>query len=297
MSFKYGVSANLKLVAVADGSWSLFKLESPDDTTVELNIASDSLCLSSLSFDTSSSEASILSCTSTLVLFAGISKSPREIVLILWDLQYSVVLASQTLPLPSQSSSNNEPVALQLLPASSSHVFLVISPTPRKRSNGGALKSSVFLVPVTAGKSTIANAMGCASAGAQWVAAEDVSSSKHSSTQIELLASIQKSIEAGRPEAASKTFLAWIAKATETSEEKVCHLLLKSFRSGLIEVTSESALGILVRQRYSCHRSPTHYHRVECNLSIRYYTSTVGSSSDKCWHGPYWPAQMSTCAT
>jgi hypothetical protein len=228
-------------LAVLDGSWHFFKLESFDDTSLELNQVVEPLSLASLSFLTASAveEVSLLARGSSLVLLASVSKTPtREIVLLLWDLQYSVLLSSQSLPIPPQTSKENEHISLKLVSASSaSQTVLIVSPSSKKPlSKGSNLKSSVIAVPLTVpAHSTIANAMGRATAGAPWLASSGASgqiesnnagvpeSSSFSTRQKKLLIEMRKAMEQNRPQAANTAFFDWEKKegnAKGSSSEK-----------------------------------------------------------------------------
>lgn len=219
------IGPTTNLYSGQNGSWHLYQLESIDGKTMELNAVADPLHLVALSFIEASSppleEVSILSCGSSLVLLAGIIKSPtREIVLLLWDLQYSVLLASQTFSLPSQSSNDKTPIVLELVEGSASQILLLVSPSRKSLEIANALRSSILVVPVTAPPtSTIANAMGRASAGAQWLASESGTStsvadakpdsSSFDTAQKKLLVEMQSAVEQNRPQAANATFFEW----------------------------------------------------------------------------------------
>lgn len=167
------------------GKWLLFQLQTVASSLL-LRPLPDSLHLTSLSFISSStsaspfsSEISILSLNTSHVLLAGIASSPShpELVLLLWDLQYPVLLASQTLPIPSTlSRSKKRGVQITLSGSQKSaragQVLLVLSPQlASSETNEADSRSSVLVVPVNVPPtSTIANAMGKAAAGAKWMA-------------------------------------------------------------------------------------------------------------------------------
>ncbi|TFY73214.1 hypothetical protein EWM64_g10798, partial [Hericium alpestre] len=98
-----------------DGTLQSFALES-FDKTLSLRRTSTSLRLHRFSFisqeaptDRSASEISLLSLGASFVLLAGITTThPPELTLLLWDLQYSVVLAVHSLPIPSSLSHTKE---------------------------------------------------------------------------------------------------------------------------------------------------------------------------------------------
>lgn len=196
---------------------------------------SESLHLSSLSAflpsKKPSQEISLLSLGSSFVLLAGLTKtSPREVIFLLWDLQYSVLLASHTMPVPStlvQAEKSGLILELAGTEGTSSQATLVLTPAvpPKNASKSGdtsaALRSTVLVVPYTLpATSTIAGAMGQASASSKWLAKQspkDVASdlgtgSGIDKTQAALLRTMRTSVEQNRPEAASTAFFEWAEK-------------------------------------------------------------------------------------
>ncbi|KAF8345593.1 hypothetical protein F5887DRAFT_965799 [Amanita rubescens] len=160
----------------------------------------------------------LLPLTSTHVLLAGISSSSTEIVIHIWDLQYSVLLVSHILSIPSSISSfSPQTISITLLPslpAASSQAALIDSQ---------ALLISIFLflpVPyVVPRASTIANAMGRASVSAQWIAPredderneidDDVMYSGMDKSRKEVLKEMSDAMEGKRPQAANDAFFKW----------------------------------------------------------------------------------------
>ncbi|KAJ7601002.1 hypothetical protein C8J56DRAFT_911837 [Mycena floridula] len=203
-----------------DASWHCYQLECRDTFAIEVNAVADPMRLGALSFVTLPSqrggEVSLLSCGSSIVLLAAVTATPtRDIVLLLWDMQYSVLLASQVFALPSRSSDEKTGVSLELIPATQSHVLLIITPASGKRqTTASSLRSSILVIPIKSpSKSTIANAMGRASAGAPWLASElEVSGSRstpYDAGQIKLLADMRSAVQQNRPQAANESFFEW----------------------------------------------------------------------------------------
>lgn len=117
-----------------------------------------SLAASASAFAASST--SLLALNSSHVVLALLAPK-AEISLLLWDLQYGVLLASQSLPLPS-SLSEEGGISLKLRGATDTQSLLVLS---------GEARSVVLAVPVTVPPtSTIAAAMGRADATKAWLA-------------------------------------------------------------------------------------------------------------------------------
>lgn len=178
----------------------------------------------------------MLSLGSSHVLLAGITQNPtREITLLLWDLQYSVLLASQTLPIPSALSQSNEnTIKFNLVVANASQALLVLTPNvpsshrKSQASTSSPSRSSVLVVPFTVpATSTIANAMGRASSGAKWFAQPNASASlappnqaKYDQARMKLLDTMRSAMGQNRPQAASVAFFEW-EKREKAASEKV----------------------------------------------------------------------------
>jgi hypothetical protein len=194
------------------GSLSLLPISSP-------------LRLAGLSFIESTSEAaafhsspravSILSLGSSLVLLcSGITQS-QDLVLLLWDLRYSVILASHRFSIPAKLSTSKGSVSLALIPAVNTLALLSVSSGLLNKAQ--KTSSAVLAVPVTApATSTIANAMGRASSSAKWLAKSDSLSNGHvpyarfDSDRRDLLDKLKAALRQKRPEAADSAFFEWL---------------------------------------------------------------------------------------
>ncbi|KAJ3884999.1 hypothetical protein GG344DRAFT_59887 [Lentinula edodes] len=215
-------------VLLKDGTWSSFELKRSDDTLYLHSL--DNIQLTSLSFISSdSAEASILALGSSHVLLAGLtgSTSNREVVLLFWDLSFSVLLASRTLPLPPYIT--NEKVSITLVGAlSSSNVLLLVSPTSvisgRRQSQGqSSSSSSVWVVPVTVPpSSSIANAIGRAAAAMPWLAVSDAQGDSHDAVRTKLVNEMRSAMDRNQPENANNAFFEWEKQAVlENSQDKL----------------------------------------------------------------------------
>lgn len=223
-----------------DGSWHSFQLESRDGDSVILSSAAETFRLTGLSFISSmqtNEDISLLSLGSSHVLLAAVSKSPTaEIVLLLWDLQYSVLLASNTLPIPSSlAQSKDVTIKLTLIQTSSSQAILLLSPSSSshsRKSQTSASRSSVLVVPFTVPAiSTIANAMGRGFVGAKWIELVASSSSTslsppaHDVARNKVLATMTTAMQQNLPQAANVAFFEWEkrekAAATKSSDVAV----------------------------------------------------------------------------
>ncbi|KAK7467596.1 hypothetical protein VKT23_004649 [Stygiomarasmius scandens] len=126
----------------SDGTWSSSQLSSSPfnlypvpETTLRLSISPQSL----------------LPLNTSHVLLAAHNNS--GIVLLLWDLAFSVLLASRTIP------SSTAPTSLSLIDATESGHILLVTQSNKSRS-------SILAIPITVpASSTVANALGKAGAG------------------------------------------------------------------------------------------------------------------------------------
>jgi hypothetical protein len=208
----------------SDGQWRSFELGLTPPGTLSLLPISSPLRLAGLSFIENSSEATALhhnaravstfSLGSSLVLLCGVVLQSRDLVLLLWDLRYSVVLASHCFPIPANLSTSKG-ISLDLVPALNTLVLLSVSSGLPDRST--KLFSAVFVVPVTApSTSTIANAMGRASSSAKWLAKPHAVSNGHTPdtpfdrNRRDLLDKLRSAIRQNRPGAADSAFFDWL---------------------------------------------------------------------------------------
>jgi hypothetical protein len=259
---------------VADGVWNSFLLSSADQNSITASALPGPIQLASLSFVSSpqllrcQDEIATLSLGSSHVLLAGITSSPvPEIVLLLWDLQYSVLLSSNTLPIPSTLSYSKEhSIRLTLIPANASHALLILCPVSRSAKSHAhtTSRSSVLVVPFTAPvKSTVANAMGRAADGLEWIAKdasslESISSGLDHSRQ-ELLRAMRNVVEQNRPAAASSAFFEWEKKlSSNTADVNSDTVSLVSFIVCLLINSSEPRHAAINGLRV-CEANPEHF--------------------------------------
>ncbi|KAF8489106.1 hypothetical protein JB92DRAFT_3014323 [Gautieria morchelliformis] len=214
------------------GDWWLFRLGHDSAGAVTATPLDKALCLTGLSLDLSSNggprircNPSVISVGSSFVLLAGISSDdPAELVLLLWDIQYSVVLATQRFPLPSTvGCSPKSPLILELVPVSRSQALLVLSPTiittSTRTASAMASRSTVLVAPLTIPPaSTISLSMGKACDTRRWLR------NLHTSTQTmvsdedggrhRVMQSVRQALEQGRPDAAEAAFFSWVEQET-----------------------------------------------------------------------------------
>lgn len=127
------------------------------------------------------STLSILHINTSQVLLASLTKS-ADLQLLLWDLNYQVLLASRSMQLPKSGKSTmaSERATVQLIRATPSHVMISLSYTSRSpdeakvsptRGSADILQSTILLVPFTASPaSSILGVLGRAAIGLEWLA-------------------------------------------------------------------------------------------------------------------------------
>ncbi|KAF8645497.1 hypothetical protein AX16_007782 [Volvariella volvacea WC 439] len=293
-------SGDITILAL-DGTWYAYRVEpSSDYTTIEISPSTDPIQLTGMSFISSTNSVpstkpskkskaksenatsstpsaktpntiSLLPLHSSLVLLASISNTSenQEIILLVWDSQFSIVLASYSLPIPSALTQSKEMgIEIRLAPTTnpasrrdsagddkgrvkekesvgglqSSQALLLLSTVPLSTSSSpsaGNLRSSVLVVPfVVPVVSTIAAALGRASATAKWIKSPepDVTggsiyaspSPGYDEGRKKVLQSMRSAMEKNRPQAANSAFLEWeekerkkLAKEKQDSKETV----------------------------------------------------------------------------
>ncbi|KAH9179596.1 hypothetical protein EDB89DRAFT_1922170 [Lactarius sanguifluus] len=159
-----------------DGQWRSFELHSTSPESLQLLPIPSPMRLSGLSFiekssgATTSTTVSTLSLGSSFALICGGLVQSQDLVVLLWDLRYSVVLASHRFPIPTDLTVSKADISLKLIPASNTQVLLLLSSRPQGKSSKS--RSAVFVIPTTVpATSTIATAMGRASSSAKWLVA------------------------------------------------------------------------------------------------------------------------------
>ncbi|XP_006456684.1 hypothetical protein AGABI2DRAFT_211731 [Agaricus bisporus var. bisporus H97] len=176
---------------------------------------------SQIKAEKSPSVPSLLALTSSHALLA--SSTPQgDIALLLWDTQYSILLASHLLPIPSSLSPQSSSLDATLLSpsaagitAGSQQAILSIS-QPMSDANGKiSRKTNVYVVPYSIpARSTLANVIGRSNDGARWLAShesmtKDIHESPAEAAKSKLISGIRIAVEQNRPEAANELFTQW----------------------------------------------------------------------------------------
>ncbi|KAJ7702224.1 hypothetical protein B0H17DRAFT_1327195 [Mycena rosella] len=210
-------------ILTRDGFWNSFQIDSKADA-INVYSAAQPLRLKALSFIGKSAEASPGSETATvalntsLVLLAAITSSPRNIVLLVWDLQYSVLLASHILAVPAPLAHlPTLAMTLRLVAAAAPQALLILAP-PSADAQKSTTRASVLVVPLALPRaSTISNAMGRAGAGAPWLV-QPSAADAFGPARAKVLAAVQAALAAGQPDAAEAAFFAWEKSAGEDKD-------------------------------------------------------------------------------
>ena len=204
----------------SDGQWRSFELNSTSPESLLLLSIPSPMKLSGLSFIERSSGAtvshnsmtvSILSLGSSFALLCGCLAHSQDLVVLLWDLRYSVVLASHCFPIPTNLTESKAGISLKLIPASNTQVLLSLSSRPQGKSTKS--RSAVFVIPTTVpASSTIATAMGCASNSTKWLVAPNSGSldDSFSADRRDLLSELRLTIRQNGLEAADSAFFEWL---------------------------------------------------------------------------------------
>ncbi|KIY50665.1 hypothetical protein FISHEDRAFT_71704 [Fistulina hepatica ATCC 64428] len=194
---------------LSDGSWHGLRLVcTPGAAEPSFTLSKQPpFRLKSLSF--LPGQVSTLALGASHVLLAAPTELGHQIALHIWDMQYSVLLASHILPVPSSLETEEGSLKLSLCGTNSipqRHAFLVLSSSTR---------SSILAVPLACPEvSTIASAMGRADAGRPWVDIDDVVSDATatvslSSSETELVDEMRSFVQEGNTQAADELFGNW----------------------------------------------------------------------------------------
>jgi hypothetical protein len=155
---------------------------------------------------------------STHVLVAGFEKTDLDIVLLLWDVQYGVLLAERRLPKPNAFSTvSQDRLQLQLSPCDSAQSLITVFSTKahsRRDVPTSGLKAVVMVIPhIIPIASSLANAIGRATAGEKWLVSSPLPDSSGSKSYEDgreaMLAGVVEAIENGQAGVADKVFFEW----------------------------------------------------------------------------------------
>jgi hypothetical protein len=146
-----------------------------------------------------------------VLLSAIVPSNPNDVLLLLWDLRYSVVLATTTCPVPpSVAMHSSEELDISLSRIGADQVCITLSPRVSGKSRSARCVALVasFSTPPT---STIAVAMRCLEETKSWIGGErDVAVlDTAETTRRTLVADVAKWLLAGDVDSANKKFFDW----------------------------------------------------------------------------------------
>ena len=165
---------------------------------------------------------SLLSLGSSLVLLAAMSGTPPSgISVLLWDMRYGVVLASQTVPIPSSlATSIKAGITISLLSADAGQILMTLCPAnvpTTAPSTPQSCRSTVYVIPVDPNlKSTIAGAIGKAAATSVWLAPNPKAETPVDDPRSKLLIEMANYLRRNEPHKADEAFFTWVKEYSST---------------------------------------------------------------------------------
>ena len=188
---------------------------------------------------------SILALRSSFVLLAGVTSSPsHNIAVMLWDVQYGVLLNSHMLSIPSPFEGvRPSSIAVNLIQGSPLQALLSITPfasaeEPLATVGNSQLHSTLLVLPnSTPSVSTIASALVQTSEGTKWlddvpVTPQEIKLASDDDAMIEiideprqnLLDAMQEAVEEENPEKADKLFFEWYKVEAQIAAERTAEI-------------------------------------------------------------------------
>ncbi|KAG1756596.1 uncharacterized protein EDB91DRAFT_1093491 [Suillus paluster] len=223
-------------------TWAAYQLGlySP---SIALTQIGETLALAQLSrLDASSfgSGICLLSLGSSLVLLATLNGTPTsEVSILLWDMRYGVVLASQAIPIPSSlAPSIKLGITMSLLPADAGQVLLMLCPTnvstTAPLTSEFLHRSTVYIIPLDSNlKSTIAGAIGKAPATSEWLVPDPKAKSLAADDpRYKLLVNMANHLQHNEPHKADEAFFRWVKEYTSASGPSLSNSLSISTPDG-----------------------------------------------------------------
>ncbi|CUA77897.1 hypothetical protein RSOLAG22IIIB_06849 [Rhizoctonia solani] len=149
------------------------------------------------------SPLSIHALKGSIVIITGISaSSPSKLVLLIWDAQYSVLLAERTSILPSPLPPSSTNITISTRGSSKTQLIITISTH---------ILSASITLPQT---SSIASVLGAADSSSEWLVP---STTLQDDTRTALVNRIRQEVQAGRAAQADAAFFRWVENQAESS--------------------------------------------------------------------------------
>jgi hypothetical protein len=166
--------------------------------------------------------------SSHVLLASIISSQPPEIIFLLWDVQYSVLLTERRHPLPSYLSSLPlDKLRLRLALASKSLALLVVHPyftvAEKEKKAAVSVKSLVLSIPYAVPESSsLKNALGKAPSTEKWIKSSGSGKPLGIHAAAEgILKRLEKLLEEGHVEKADEAFFGWLETQARHPESVV----------------------------------------------------------------------------
>jgi hypothetical protein len=166
--------------------------------------------------------------TSSHVLLASItSLQPPEIIILLWDVQYSVLLTERRHPLPSYLSGLPlDNLQLKLSIASKSLALLVVRPYITKaeieKKTATGVKSLVLSVPYAVPESSsLKNALGKEPFTQKWITSSKGDKPPYHAAARDILKKLESTLKEGHIEKAEEAFFEWLETPARYSSSGV----------------------------------------------------------------------------
>ncbi|KAF8559460.1 hypothetical protein OG21DRAFT_737554 [Imleria badia] len=149
---------------------------------------------------------SVVSLGTSLVFLAASVEGTAEISLQIWDLSYGVLLAAQSMPVPSAIPSPH----LSLTVGDEGQVLLTVSPSSMHEKYISPKRSSVHIVPVHARlKSNIAAALGKTALTSEWLISK-TSQEEEDGESAKIISDVRAFLGKKNAQKAEQAFLKWV---------------------------------------------------------------------------------------
>ncbi|KAH7887398.1 hypothetical protein F5I97DRAFT_1941864 [Phlebopus sp. FC_14] len=220
------------------GVWTTHQLHCANSTSLSTSIVAEPLHLRRVTAFknkkwTIGTGIFTVSLGSSLVLLAALVDGKENISIQLWDLCYGVLLASQSMPVPSSLPAPR----LALTVADEGQVLLTLSPSQQhSKTTGSSPRSLIHVIPMSVSlKSNIAGALGKAAATAEWLIPKTSKIGTHAidDKRANLVATIQSSLKKKKPQRADEVFFRWLKQHT-TSEPVLGHEFVKKIVNAVL---------------------------------------------------------------
>ncbi|KAH7931149.1 hypothetical protein BV22DRAFT_1052884 [Leucogyrophana mollusca] len=196
-----------------NAEWVAYHLDASSGSSLTASIVGKPLSLAGIS--PRKGIVSLLSLGTSLVLLAASTGTAlSDISLLLWDLQYGVVIASYSMPIPSSLVQNSTAgLRIALVAADDNQVLLTLSPI-KPADKSMSLRSTLHVIPFTSNpKSSLAQAMGKAAVTARWLVQPVRPDRSWKETaddgRARLLWSMKTFLDRGERTNADQAFLSW----------------------------------------------------------------------------------------